>query len=73
MESISSTSDYSSILENLLLSDVSQIRKSAMIQHATDKLDRASEIAYEISHPQFGEGYQLDSNIPEGSTFSLHV
>lgn len=71
MESISS--NYSDILEGLLLDNVRQIRKSAIIQHMTDKLDTAVSVASDISRSMSSGGYEFDSNIPEGSTFSIHV
>ncbi len=73
MESISSSTDYSAILENMLLTDVNQIRKSAILQHLGNKMAISTSIANDIASSLTSEGYQIDSEIPEGSTFSIHV
>ncbi len=73
MEGISSTSGYSSILEDLLLDDVKMIRKSAILQHQGEKLGIATSVASELSKSMTADGYEFDAEVPEGSTFSLHV
>lgn len=73
MEGISSSSDYSKIMEDMLLWDVSQIRKTAIVQHMTNKLDNSIAVASELGQSIMNQGYSPDSSIPEDSTISVHV
>ncbi len=73
MESIGSASGYTSIIEDLLLDDVNMIRKNAILQHQGQKLGIATSVANELTQSMTSDGYQFDAEIPEGSTFSIHI
>ena len=73
MQGISSSTDYSYLLEDMILTDVNEIRKSAVLQHLGGKMDRAMSVANEITSSMGPGGYQMDNVIPEDSTFSIHV
>lgn len=73
MESISSTGDYASILENMILDDVNLIRKSAIIDHLGQKIDIAQNVANEITDSMNNGSHYIDNTIPENSTFSIHI
>ena len=75
MEGISSSSNYLDMFDYLTFSQVNEIRKTAILQQKGQELNIASSVANGITSSiiESQNGYEFDSKIPEGSTFSLHV